>query len=311
MTCKQKSNVLWVTLLLAIASCSKTDDPKTDKEFRFNKSLVVDGLDRTYIVNLPPEYYEAEALPLVIALHGGGGEGAQFESTSLLTNKANSAGFIVAYPDGVKSTGALGARTWNAGKCCSYAVLQNINDVKFISELIDELIATYNINPKRVYVTGHSNGGMMSYRLACQLSGKIAAVAPNGCSMVVAQDCAPSRSVPILHMHSILDENVPYTGGQGSGPTNVYFPAVDSVLNVWSLNDNCLVKEEVLLDNDDYRHARWSDCDNDATIEYYLTKDGGHAWPGGLKGSESGDTPSTVISANDLLWDFFQQHELP
>jgi polyhydroxybutyrate depolymerase len=190
-------------------------------------------------------------------------------------------------------------------------VLQKIDDVKFISELIDELIATYKINPKKVYVTGHSNGGMMSYRLACQLADKIAAVAPNGCTMMVAQDCVPSRPVPVLHMHSVLDENVPYIGGPGSGPTTVKFSPVDSVLNVWSLSNGCAIQEQVLQDNEEYRLARWSDCDNDVIIDYYLTQDGGHAWPGGLKGSENGDTPSTVIEANDLLWDFFQQHQLP
>jgi polyhydroxybutyrate depolymerase len=83
------------------------------------------------------------------------------------------------------------------------------------------------------------------------------------------------------------------------------------VLNVWSLINGCTINEQVLHDDEEYRHARWSDCDNDVVIDYYLTQDGGHAWPGGLKGSKSGDTPSTVIEANDLLWDFFQQHELP
>jgi polyhydroxybutyrate depolymerase len=305
------TSLLLLAAISALEGCSGSDDPNVEKEFRFNSSITVDDLDRTFIVNLPPEYYREDSWPVVIAMHGGGGEASQFESTSLLTEKANSAGFIVVYPDGIKSTGPIGARTWNAGKCCSYAALNNIDDVAFISELIDELVATYRINPKQVYATGHSNGGMMSHRLACQLSNKIAAIAPNGCTMVVAQDCVPSRPVPVLHMHSSLDENVPYTGGKGSGPTNVYFAPVDSVLNVWSLNNECAVQQAVLINNDEFRHARWSDCDNSAIIDYYLTKDGGHAWPGGLKGSEGGDTPSTVIDANDLLWDFFQQHELP
>jgi polyhydroxybutyrate depolymerase len=242
-------------------------------------------------------------------MHGGGGDASQFESTSKLTEKANSAKFIVVYPDGVQSDGLLKLRTWNAGGCCDYARDHNINDVKFISELIDNLVAKYNINPKKVYATGHSNGGMLSYRLACELSDKIAAIAPNGCTMVVKQTCNPPRAVPVLHMHSVLDDKVPYQGGYGI--TGVYFPPIDSILNVWSNNDACTNKGQVVINDDKYKLTKWTDCSNNTIIQYYLTQDGGHGWPGGEPGKEGSDTPSKVINANDLLWEFFQQHQLP
>ncbi|HKZ67156.1 MAG TPA: PHB depolymerase family esterase [Chitinophagaceae bacterium] len=298
--------------VLQFWSCKKNGAPQTEKVYRFSETMTVDGRARTYTLNLPPDYYNGADFSLVIALHGGGGDALQFESTSELTSKANAAQFIVVYPEGVKSTGALAARTWNAGGCCDYARDNNIDDVNFIRQLIDKLLAGYKINPKKIYSTGHSNGGMLAYRLACEIPNKIAAIAPNGCSMAVTQ-CNPSRPVPVLHMHSVLDTKVPYQGGSGSGigTSGVYFPPIDSVLNAWSLKNTCITTAQVLINNSNYRFTKWSDCNNSVTIQYYLTMDGGHGWPGGLPGGPISDTPSVVINANDLLWDFFQQYQLP
>ncbi len=308
-----KPTLLLLTVLMIFTSCHKSDTSSAPvtKTYRFSDSMTIDARIRTYSLILPPNYYDSTGFSLVIALHGGGGSGTQFETTSLLTDKANAAHFIVVYPDGVQSTGPLAARTWNAGSCCDYAVTNNINDVGFISQLIDKLLATYKINPKKVYATGHSNGGMLAYRLACEIPGKIAAIAPNATTLVVTQPCNPSRPMPVLHMHSMLDTNVPYKGGKGTGPTNVYFPPTDSVLNVFSLKDMCANPAQVISNNSSYTYRKWTGCSNNVTIQFYLTQDGGHAWPGGLPGSANGDTPSTAINANNLLWDFFQQYQLP
>lgn len=293
--------------LLPVMSCDKIgDSPHAD---RISGSLIVDGRVRTYVVNLPDIYSSSNDLSLVIAMHGGGGDAGQFESTSKLSDKAEVSGFIVVYPEGVRSNGLLGLRTWNAGGCCEYASENNIDDVKLLDLLIEKLVATYKINPKKVYATGHSNGGMMSYRLACELSHKIAAIAVSGCTMVVTRDCQPSRAVPVLHMHSVLDSRVPYLGGIGI--SNNYYPPVDSGLMVWSKINNCLKPAAVLVDNTDYTLTEWSDCNGQVTIQYYLTKDGGHGWPGGLPGGPFSDTPSKVIDANDLLWAFFSRYQLP
>jgi polyhydroxybutyrate depolymerase len=308
-----KLSLLLVAVIFIFTGCHKSDSspaPVT-KVYRFSDSMIIDGRVRTYTLNLPPNYYDSTGFSLVVAMHGGGGSAAQFESTSLLTEKANAAHFIVVYPEGVQSTGPLAARTWNAGTCCDYAVVNNINDVGFISQLVDKLLGAYKINPKKVYATGHSNGGMLAYRLACEIPGKIAAIAANSTTMVVTKPCNPTRPVPVLHMHSILDTNVPYTGGKGTGPTNVYFPPTDSVLNVWSLKDMCANPSQTITSNSSYTYKKWTSCSNNITIQFYLTQDGGHAWPGGLPGSANGDTPSTAINANILLWDFFQQYQLP
>jgi polyhydroxybutyrate depolymerase len=184
-----------------------------------------------------------------------------------------------------------------------------IDDVKFIHELIDQLTTEYKIDPKRIYVTGMSNGGMMAYRLAGELSEKIAAIAVVCGTMVTNQVFTPLRPVPILHLHSALDTKVPPQGGIGIG--GYYFPPVDSILNVWVHLDSCEPLPQIVEDNSGFTLKEWSSCENNVVIQYYLTKDGGHAWPGGKKARAMADEPSKAINANELIWNFFQQYRLP
>ncbi|RMH69631.1 MAG: T9SS C-terminal target domain-containing protein [Gemmatimonadetes bacterium] len=265
------------------------------------------GYDRTFLTHLPPNYDGSEETPLVIALHGGFGSAFNLQAQSLLSETADSAGFIVVYPEGIASP--LGIRTWNAGGCCGYAVEQEIDDTGFINTLIDTLLNRYNLDPDRIFATGMSNGGMMAYRLACELGDRIAAIAPVAATMVMP-DCDPVRLTPIIHFHSILDENVPIEGGIGNGISHHYNPPVDSVLNAWADVGNCLVDNDTLYAGDDYLHIQWHSCDDDAEIQLFVTSDGGHSWPGGRQGYPGADPPSEVIHANDRMWAFFQQHPL-
>lgn len=269
-------------------------------------SIWHNSLYRTYLVHLPPSYTPGNQIPLVIAMHGGFGSGAQLENQSQLSTKSDNAGFIVVYPEGKKSP--FGIRTWNAGGCCGYAMNTNIDDVGFLSNLIDSLVATYSIDTARIYATGMSNGAFMSYRLACERSNKIAAIAPVAGSMNVSA-CNPVRAVPVIHFHSYQDNNVPYQGGIGSGTSNHYNPPLDSVMNVWAGFNSCITNLDTIHNNSDYTHINWSGCNCGNEMNLYLTHDGGHSWPGGAT-TTTGDPVSTVVSANDLMWTFFQQHTL-
>jgi polyhydroxybutyrate depolymerase len=290
---------------LTLLCCQFRDKIGTQTNFRFNKSMTVDGLVRTYTLNLPPTYYEKSNLPLVIALHGGGGSAEQAESAYGLTEKANSEIFVIVYPEGVQSDGILRARTWNAGTCCDYAVEKNINDVNYISIMIDELLKNYKINPKKVYVTGMSNGAILSYRLACEIPNKITAIAAVSGPMSLKEVCKSGKQIPILHLHSMLDQKVPVNGGTGiAGNT---FPAVIAGLNTWSKINECKTLAKVIRDDSKYKLTQWLDCKNNAIITYYLTKDGGHSWPGSVKIRPAADEPSAVINANDVIFDFFKQ----
>lgn len=299
-------NFFALSLICLLSACDKSDDPDTDTVYNSYQSIIVDGRERSFLLNLPPNYMDSEGdFALVIGMHGGAGNARHFEETYHFSEKSNEAQFIAVYPEGVKSDGPLGARTWNAGTCCDYAVEQNVDDVKFLSELIDHLTAEYKVDPKRVYATGMSNGGMMAYRLACELSDKIAAIAGVSTSMGMSTPCDPNGPVSILHIQSKLDESVPFEGGVGVRGN--YFPPIDSVLNVWSGLNSCTnMPESTSFDN--YLFTEWNTCAESTAIKYYLTEDGGHSWPGGEKGTFFADPPSTALNATDLIWDFFQEH---
>lgn len=294
----------------SVVSCERLKDRLSPmSNLREEGSLVVDGLTRTYLLNLPPNYNEASDFPLVLALHGGGGSATQVEKNYFLTEKANQEKFAILYPEGVQSDGILRARTWNAGTCCDYAVEKQIDDVKFISTLIDEILKKYpKLNRKKVYATGMSNGAMMCYRLACELSNKIAAIAPVAGAMVTTQPCVPTRPVSIVHIHSKLDTKVPYNGGKSTFGFTI--PPVEQGINTWLRNNSCNTTAKSVSTYELYTHTKWTNC-NKSSIEIYLTNDGGHSWPRGEKVRSAADDISEAINANDVIWDFFKRYQLP
>ena len=266
-----------------------------------------DGYERSYLLHLPTGYDGIEPLPLIIAMHGGLGSADNLQSQSGLSNKADSENFIVVYPEGVKG-GLLNVRTWNAGWCCGNSSSSNVDDVGFIDALLDNLVDRYAIDTNRIYATGMSNGGFMSYRLACELSDRIAAIAPVSASMSLT-GYVPSHPIPIIHFHSYEDSSVPYEGGIGEGVSDHYNSPIDSVLNSWAVINNCHNLNDTLVDNEQYTQVQWSNGDCAAEIQLYITRDGGHSWPGGTQ-TLIGDPVSEYISANNLMWNFFQQYTL-
>lgn len=261
---------------------------------------------RTYLLHLPTGYNHVNKLPLVIALHGGFGNAYSMQHTSQLSAKADQSNFIVVYPEGLRG-GLLNASSWNAGWCCGFASATAIDDVGFIHTLLDTLLQQYAIDSNQVYVTGISNGGFMSYRLACELSHKIAAIAPVAASMSIA-NCSPTRAIPIISFHSYLDSHIPYLGGIGNGPSNHYNLSQDSVFNIWTSLNACNISKDTVVNNAHYTLIQSSACACNATIQHYATQDGGHSWPGAATGT--GDPSSSYLDATNLIWSFFQQHSL-
>jgi polyhydroxybutyrate depolymerase len=307
---KQMITFLLLTALsLPVVSCRKAADQQRITTFHFYDSLQVDAYMRSYLLNLPPNYNDSNNFSLVIALHGTAGSADQMERDYSLTIKSNSARFIIVYPEGLRSDGHLGIRTWNAGGCCDYAMEHNIDDVKYIRLLIQKLTATYKIDPKKIYVTGMSNGAMMAYRLGCELSNQLAAIAPVSGTLMTTQPCTPARAMPVIHIHSVLDTKVPYAGGYGLA--NYYFAPVDSSLRVWAGINGCASAPQVVTNATLYTQTQYAGCLNNTTVQLYLTKDGGHSWPGGLPARPNADAPSAAFSATDLIWDFFQRYSLP
>ena len=167
------------------------------------KTLVLDGVTRSYVVRAPALPAGATRVPMVIVLHGGGGNAANAETMTGFTAKAAKEGFIVVYPNG---SGRLQDKllTWNAGHCCAYAMKEGVDDVKFIDALIDTMVRDYPVDAHRIYVTGMSNGGMMTHRLGRELSGRIAAIAPV-VATVFGDEARPVGAVPALIINGMLD----------------------------------------------------------------------------------------------------------
>jgi polyhydroxybutyrate depolymerase len=188
---------------------------------------------------------DAEAqLPLVLAFHGGGGSAEGYREYAGFEGLASREGFIVVYPEGMSRAGFLTSRfhTWNAGKCCGYASRENVDDVGFVNALLDSLIQKLPVDASRVYATGHSNGAMMSYRLAAESGDRIAAIAAVAGAMSL-ESFSPARPVPVLHIHSVDDPRALYDGGLGPPfpmtNSRVHHGSVESELNRWREHNGC------------------------------------------------------------------------
>lgn len=274
------------------------------------QTLLYDGLVRSYVVRVPPRLAgRAGPFPLVLVLHGGGGNADSAEHMTGFTEKADKEGFIVVYPEG---TGRFGDRllTWNAGHCCGYAMKHRVDDVGFINALLDKLERDDPVDPRRVYVTGMSNGGMMTHRLGIALSDRFAAIAPV-VATVFGDEAQPQQPVPALMLNGLLDKSVPFEGGAPGGrfqqawdgtPTQ---PALAQAA-FWARADAC-AGSPTQVDHAAYVQTRYH-CPAGRDVELDAIKDNGHAWPGGKKGSRMGDTPSTAFAATDVIWAFFQSH---
>ena len=270
-------------------------------DYRF--SFVHGGIAREYLVHVPKSYRGAPT-PMLIALHGGGGD-ADFQANDAkykLISKSEQAGFIAVFPNGYSRFPSGILATWNAGTCCGKAQESKIDDVGFIRAMIARIEGQANIDKRRIFATGMSNGAMMSWRLACEAP-EIRAIAP-----VAGTDntpaCRPSRPVPVIEFHAADDDHVPFNGGVGVGPSHVDFVSVPATQAKWVQIDRADPGAKRVL------NLAGAHCDlhaatrGGAPVELCVTDSGGHSWPGG--GTQQGrKQPSMAISANDLMWDFF------
>jgi polyhydroxybutyrate depolymerase len=273
------------------------------------QTLQHQGLQRSYVLRLPPQVQAGARLPLVLVLHGGAGNAEHAERMTGFTDKGAREGFIVVYPEG---SGRLKDRllTWNAGHCCGSAMQGQVDDVGFIRALIDALVARYPVDPARIYVTGMSNGGMMTHRLGLALGDRLAAIAPV-VATVFGDEPRAASPLPALMINGAQDVSVPPAGGAPGGrfpqawdgtPTQ---PALAQA-RLWAQANGCQAEAQrsessVAIQ---WRHA----CPVGREVELLLVKDVGHAWPGDEAGSRRGDAPGKALDATTVIWDFFKAH---
>ncbi|HUY89284.1 MAG TPA: PHB depolymerase family esterase [Pirellulales bacterium] len=276
------------------------------------RKLVVGASSRSYHIHFPPDYDGRQLRPLVLAFHGGGVNAETMIYFSGLSEKADEAGFVVAYPEG---TGRVPrARTWNAGHCCGHAFHHGVDDVAFVRALLDELDQTAAIDPRRVYATGMSNGAMMSYRLANELADRFAAIAPVAGPMAIDR-CQPSRPVSVIHFHGTADEYTPYQGGKGPrSQSQTAFHSVDYTIEAWVAANGCPAEPATMrlptraVDGTSVIQRVYGPGREGAEVVLFTIEGGGHTWPGRSSIFQTLGPSTRQIVANDLMWEFFEKH---
>jgi len=275
------------------------------------------NLDRSYVLHLPSPAPTTPP-PVVVVLHGGGGNADSIARMTGFDAEADKHGFIVVYPNGTDESRPLmnlfgkSFLTWNAGGCCGFARDNNIDDVGFIRAVVTAVIKDNAADPKRIYATGISNGGMMAYRLACEASDMFAAIAPVSAIQDV-QECKPGRPVSIFHIHGEKDENVPIDGGVGKKALDEEGkrgrPPVQDSIDFWVKQDGCSVT--VRSQEPGVDMVNYGGCQDGTEVQYFKILDGGHSWPGGRRLSVLLDQPSQALDATDTIWYFFSLHSKP
>ena len=268
-------------------------------------TITHNGLERSYILYVPESYAPNTETPLILNLHGYSSNAGQQMIYSNFYPIADEEGFILVHPEG--TTDINGFQFWNSGN------LSEIDDVGFLSALIDQIALEFNINLNRVYSMGMSNGGFMSYRLACELSDKIAAIASVTGSMSTNQitSCNPERPVPVMQIHGTADPTVLYEGNNLLG-----IEPIDNVIAFWVNFNSCNTAAEYydipdvnLLDLCTAEHYIYQNGTNDSSVELYKIIDGGHTWPGALIPLTLNNT-NQDFNASEKIWDFFNQYDI-
>jgi len=276
-----------------IAGAARSAGKGTDSQ-----AIQVNGLTRTYLLHVPPDPEFAKPMPVVLVLHGATQSPESAERMSGMSALADKEGFLAVYPRG---TGRL--PTWNSGNCCGPALEKRVDDVEFIRSLLAKLESQYSVDSKRIFVTGISNGAMMSYRLGCELSDEVAAIAP----VEGAQDldCRPAKPVSVIVFHGTADRLVPFDGGTTPfqlGPKRNDTPVTDTV-NFWVRKDGCATTPERQA-SPEVRISIYSDCKEGTGVALCAIQGGRHMWPGLPISGNS-------VPATDLMWAFFMQHPKP
>jgi polyhydroxybutyrate depolymerase len=291
------SRVLLTLLLLRVAAL-----PQTSEHF-----ITVGGVQRRYLLHVPPDRKPGAPAPLIFVLHGGGSS-PENASTVDIPQFSDGKGFLVVYPEGL-------TRGWNDGR--DIPGRAKPDDVAFFAAMIDELVRTTNVDPKRIYATGMSNGGFMSFRLACDLADKLAAIAPVAGSMSEGSfaTCKPERPISVLMINGTDDPLVHWEGGpvaRGNGRSE----PVPKVAEFWRKIDGCAtelqrgdVPDRDPNDGSTVRYERCAARDGVEVINYIVTG-GGHTWPGGrsyapksLVGNLNRD-----FDASEVIVEFFARH---
>ncbi|HMP72374.1 MAG TPA: PHB depolymerase family esterase [Kiritimatiellia bacterium] len=284
----------------------------------YRRIIEHDGQTRFVEIYAPPSYRPGVPTPLVFNFHGGGGSPDSARRTTGFNDLADQHGFLVAYPAGSSADDPEKRLTWNVLVSQTFATSAGKDDLGFIRALLDDLPQLFTVDPRRIYATGMSQGGMLCYRIACDpdLSARFAAIAPVAAVMTVDPDaCNPARFVSILHIHGADDEFVPFAGGVGPKLRRldpVERPPVMDTLRFWIDHNDISATPLQERSAGEARLTAFGPEGTQGEVRLWNVGNAGHTWPGGeslLPAIVLGRT-SNDINASELIWDFFRNHRL-
>ncbi|MFN8277476.1 MAG: PHB depolymerase family esterase [Chitinophagales bacterium] len=285
-----KTITLFLSLLCASVLAAQTD------------SFLCDGIYRSFIVHLPTGYSALNSYPLVLNLHGYTSDGSQQQFYSRMDNVADTAKFINVYPYGTLNAGSRYWNSWGVG----------VDDVKFLSTLIDTMMRRYTIDANRVYSCGLSNGGYMSYTLACQLQDRLAAIASVAGTMSnnTVANCLMHRRFPVMHIHGTTDPTVNYNTGAANSI------GVEAVLQFWRDTNACAGPADTIAvpntsttDLCTAQRIQANGCAGGGDVLFYKITGGGHTWPNGVIDIPPYGNTNRDFDASVEIWKFFRGHK--
>jgi polyhydroxybutyrate depolymerase len=266
------------------------------------RTLQAGGVSRTYRVYRPANLAAPAKMPLVVILHGGLGTGLDAESRYGWDAAADRYGFMVAYPDGVK-------RTWNAGACCGPAQREEVDDVGFLNQLL-RVLTDEGADPRKIYLTGMSNGGAMAYRYACE--GKVPVAAIGIVSGALTVSCRNPQKISLIAVHGSTDQHIPIDGGMGKkGLVKLDWPSYNSTLDLFRSALNCASPQ---TRRDSSVTIKTASCVQNAVVIQITIDGAGHQWPGSKPNDRPAarlfapDPPSKALDATQVLSEFFLAH---
>jgi polyhydroxybutyrate depolymerase len=259
----------------------------------YERTLTVNGLDRTYLIHIPPGWKSDRPVPVVLVFHGFGESALVARLTYGFDDVADASSFMVVYPNGTGSS-----PSWNAGMCCGYAVINSVEEAAFVRQILSDLETIAKLDPKRIYATGFDNGAMLSYRLACEMSGMFAAIAPVAGVVLFYGPCQPQQPISVMHIHGLGDTDVPYAGGGLPGFGAEYSPVAYGIAT-WVQLDGCTRSAQVAKEGI-VTHTVYASCRAGTAVELYTIDGLGHKWP---------TLYGTPVSK--MIWDFFAVHPKP
>ena len=307
-----------IALLLWLAGAACAEEITPLKPGLHELKLDAAGLSWTYSLHLPPQAEKGQALPLVLVLHGAGGDGARYLTKNHWQSKADEAGFIALAPDGqpprpdAKANFFTNPRLWNSGDILKRNPRARIDDVAFFKALLERVCKQAPVDSKRIYVTGHSNGAGMTFRLVAEMSEIFAAAAPVAGHAWLDENAPPAKSpMPALFIIGTKDPLIPLLGGERQltwGKSTV--PPVDTTLKKWAQTLGCPFEPKILSDEGGLKTVEYGPGSEGVALRVVYIEGQGHGWPGGqesgLRASQIGPSVSTY-NATERIWEFFSK----